>query len=107
MWYQLEFEHTLRLISIPGTYRYADVDRNEMNENDQDPLAEFDRLYQNFILTPDKRIPYSGTLPLPDGYPDVLIPDIGQMINRRDPRKGSFTIGYSSAFPYYDPDRRF
>jgi hypothetical protein len=106
MWYQFEFEYTARIASYDTPNRYADIIENEMSEEDQSPQAEFDRLYANFILAPDKRLPYTGSIPLPDGYPDVLIPDIGQMITRTDPREGAFTIGYSSAFPFYDPDRR-
>ncbi len=42
--------------------------------------SKYSCITNNFILAPSDDLPYTGNLPLPDGYPDVLIPDIAQMI---------------------------
>ena len=84
LWYQFSFQYESRLASTATNVRYANIILNETNEAEDDNLTPFDKIYSNFILAPDDDLPYEGDLPLPDGYPDVLIPDIAQMINFDD-----------------------
>jgi len=107
LWYQFEFEYTSRIQTQAGDHRYADIMEYAADEDDGVSLPEFEKLYTNFIQAPNPgRLPYTDSLPLPDGYPDVLIPNMAQMITRRDPTQGAFNFEYSSAFPIYDADRR-
>ncbi len=80
LWYQFAFQYTSRLASTASEIRYANIILNETNEAEDDNLTPFDKIYSNFILAPSDDLPYTGDLPLPDGYPDVLIPNIAQMI---------------------------
>lgn len=82
LWYQFSFQYQARIISSATDIRYANIMLNEANEAEDDNPTPFDKLYSNFILAPNEdELPYTGDLPLPDGYPDVLIPDIAQMID--------------------------
>ncbi len=81
LWYQYEFEYVSRVLSQGTDRRSAIVVTNQTNEDEDDPLYLFNKLYANFIVAPSDDLPYTGELPLDDGYPDVVIPDIAQMID--------------------------
>ena len=81
LWYQFNFQYTSRVHSYGTLFRYCDIEENNTNENENWEVGSFEKLYANFILADDERLPYTGSLPVPDGYPDVLIPNIALMID--------------------------
>ena len=102
LWYQFEFEFTSRLTSFPVEDLSQGIAGLETHDVDETPPTVFKTLYTNYILSPDGRLPYTGELPLADGYPDVLIPDSAQWIDMtQDPNAGEFAIAYGSGFDFY------
>jgi len=103
LWYQFEFETAFDLLS----YYSENGDINGV-EIDRSALADFDTIYANIIKAPDARLPYTGDLPLDDGYPDVTLPtDMATWVDLTDdPRRGAFWMGFGSGFDTYDKDRR-
>ena len=98
IWYQFEFEYMAQL-GNDGLQTH-EVDDTEVPTN-------FDTIYANYILAPSANLPHTGSLPLPDGFPDVTIPDMAQIVDLTDdPRAGAYDSGYSSGFAIYDEDRR-
>lgn len=81
LWYQFNFQYVSRVHSYGTLFRYCDIEENNTDESENWDIGSFEKLYANFMLADDERLPYTGTLPLPDGYPDVLIPDIALMID--------------------------
>jgi len=102
LWWQYEFEYKSSVASLCTEMREIEITMNGIDEDEKTIPNSFDKLYSNFILSPDKRLPYTGDVPLPDGYPDVLIPDVAQMIDLTIPRKGGYTIGFGSGFDFYE-----
>jgi hypothetical protein len=98
IWYQFEFEYQSRL---------GDDGLQTEEVDDTEVPTSFDTIYANYILSPSANLPHTGDLPLPDGFPDVKIPDMAQLIDLTDdPRWGAYDSGYSKGFDIYDEDRR-
>lgn len=102
LWYQFEFEYMSRLDN-DGLCLY-EVDDTE------EPVP-LNTIYAN-LINPDNPngplLPYDGNLPLDDGFPDVLLPDMGILVNfQEDPAQGSFTGSFASGFKIFDEDRRY
>lgn len=103
LWYQFEFEYNTRVASRGTELRYADVILNSADEDEDQAPDDFNLIYANMILAPNEELPYTGDLPLPDGYPDVLIPDMAQAIDMdTDPGAGAFGKGFVTAFDFYN-----
>lgn len=99
LWYQFEFEYEGRLDN-DGLVTY-DIDDSEI------PVV-LKTIYANIIQAPSADLPHTTGLPLSDNYPDVVIPDIAQIVDfTDDPRYGGFSSGFSSGFNIYDEDRRY
>jgi len=120
LWYQFEFEYQSRLgvvrktgalqteIGAVGSSSkiesysrvvYGVVEREV--DQDQTP-ADFDTIYANYMLGDDTRLPYSGDLPIVDGFPDVEIPNMAQWIDlKKDPRAGDFVRAFGTGFDFY------
>jgi hypothetical protein len=98
IWYQFEFEYKAIL---------GDEGLQTFEVDDTEVPTSFDTIYANYILAPSAELPHTGDLPLPDGFPDVAIPDMAQWIDLTDdPRAGAFSGAFSTAFDIYDEDRR-
>jgi hypothetical protein len=102
LWFQYEFEFKSSVVSLIEEFRDIQIVLNNIDEDETTEPNSFDRLYSNFVSPEDERLPYTGDLPLPDGFPDVLIPDIASMINFDSKRRGGFAIGFGSAFDFYN-----
>lgn len=97
LWYQFEFEYT----SLLGQKRieddmivYGSIERTVT----ETPPNSFDRIYANYILAPSSQLPVDH-IPLADGYPNVRIPDMAQLIDLTDnPLSGGFSSGFISGF---------
>ena len=47
-------------------------------------------------------MPYTGDLPLADGFPDVKLPDMAQWIDlTENPNAGSYGRGFADGFDFY------
>ena len=98
LWYQFEFEFKSRITAdIDGV---SDIQDRVVSDRQQvSQLPTFESIYANIISTPDARIPYNGTLPLDDSFPDVLLPDMAVWIDlTKDPDDGAFSRSFCSAF---------
>ncbi len=97
LWYQFEFEYGAIL---------GDCGLQTSPVDETEP-TNFDTAYINYILAPSADLPYTGSLPLPDGFPDVTIPDMAQLVDLTDdPRAGEFSSAFATAFDIYDENRR-
>lgn len=128
LWYQFEFEVEVRISSTPNQISadlierevqgisentdvlvsggIASVAPDEGLESDgiirANSLHDFNTLYANIILSPNENLPYTGDLPLADGFPDVSIPDIAEWIDfTDDPREGSYNTAFNKGFDFY------
>jgi hypothetical protein len=98
LWYQFEFEFKSRIVSnIDGV---ADLENRVVDDRKQrSQLEDFNTIYANYILSPSADLPYSGQLPLADGFPNVVLPDQSQYIDlTKDPDDGAFGCAFASAF---------
>jgi hypothetical protein len=99
MWYQFEFEY----MSLIGCKNSLDNGKDvygiiERPVSDEDPV-DLNKIYTNVIQAPSTELPYTGDLPLPDGFPDVTIPDIAWYIDENDnPELGAFQESFQTAF---------
>lgn len=120
LWYQFEFEYESRLgvvrktdalqtdigavdsaskIESYGRVIYGLVDR--VVTPDETP-ADFKTIYANYMLGTDTRLPYTGELPIADGFPNVEIPEMSQWVDLTDdPRAGSVSRAFGSGFDFY------
>ena len=99
LWYQFEFEYPARVlqrtiadasgINADGTgsadYVDAGIEDNGWQDTEIEEAKQFKTLYTQYVLVPDAegRIPKAPGqgLPLPDGFPDVRIPNIAQWVD--------------------------
>ena len=98
LWYQFEFEYKSRITSdIDGV---ADIQPRDVDDRQQvSQLPDLNSIYANIIAAPDARVPYTGTLPLADGFPDVTLPDMAIWIDlTKDADDGSYSRSFASAF---------
>jgi hypothetical protein len=108
LWYQFSFQFPSRIIEFSDA-AFCDVQGSEdlieeelrgMTQPSQFP--DLLRLYTNYILSPNADLPYTGDLPLDDGYPDVSLPDFAQLIDSSDdPNPGAFGRGFGSGYDFY------
>lgn len=103
LWYQFEFEYLSRLGVVEkldnGTSEYGLLQREV--DDTEDPTS-FDSIYANYILSPSADLPYTEELPLPDGFPDVSLPNMAQWIDlTENPNSGAFAKGFASGFNFY------
>jgi len=64
----------------------------------EDP-ATFQTIYMNLIQSPSRDLPHTGDLPLPDGYPDVSLPNMANWIDMtKHPDDGAFFKSYGNGF---------
>lgn len=91
LWYQYTFDFVARLQAVPmaeGVVEGDVVDYGFQDTNPENP-TDLDRIYSQYILRPDfeGRLPLDPTqdLPLPDGFPDVKLPNIAQFLERTVP----------------------
>lgn len=90
LWYQYEFDHKTQLASyaIESGAVEGDVVDHGWQDVDIEEPTNLDRIYTQYILQPDTegRLPVDPTqdLPLPDGFPDVTIPNIAQYLTREE-----------------------
>lgn len=92
LWYQFEFEYPARVLqrtitdtSDPDSADYTDggVEDFGWQDIDLEEVKQLETLYTQYILTPDSRVPLAPGqgLPLPDGFPDVRMPNIAQWVD--------------------------
>jgi hypothetical protein len=90
LWYQYEFQYRARLISQQMEEGVVEGDIQEYGWQDVSPEipTNLDKIYTQYILQPDfeERIPLDPTqdLPLPDGFPDVSLPNIANYLEREE-----------------------
>lgn len=88
LWYQYEFQYRARLNSTQMAEGVVEGDVVDFGWQDVEPESptNLDRIYTQYILQPDfeGRIPLDPTqdLPLPDGFPDVKLPNIADYLER-------------------------
>ena len=107
VWYQFDFQFETRLMQEVD---YSDIQGNDLDDygelrddTQESQLPFLQRIYTNYILSPDERLSENLDLPLSDGFPDVLIPNISQLIDETDdPSRGSFAHGYTSGFNLFN-----
>jgi hypothetical protein len=101
LWWQYEFEYETRIGQLEdGTIGIIDTDFDDTEE----PVP-FNTIYMQLIATPDARIPYKdefgndGVLPIPDDFPDVVLPNMANWIDfTENPEAGAFTGAFTSGF---------
>jgi hypothetical protein len=101
LWYQFEFEYKEEISNgyCFETNTNTDGVAPDGNPLDRQAFPDFDTLYVNYKLAPSADLPYEGSLPLDDGFPDVSIPDNAQWIDfKENPDDGSFFKSFASAF---------
>lgn len=98
LWYQFEFEIPSRIVS--NDEGVADLQGRVVDDRLQrSQLPDFNTIYANYILSPSAELPYTGDLPLVDGFPDVKLSDMAQWIDlTADPRDGEFAVGFGQGF---------
>ena len=90
LWYQYEFQYRARLNAVAMDEGVVEGDVVDFGWQDVDPESptNLDRIYTQYILQPDfeDRVPLDPTqdLPLPDGFPDVTIPNIANYLEREE-----------------------
>ena len=95
LWYQFEFQYKSR-ITIGDTFE-GELQHSEFD--DTEIPVDFNTIYMQLINTPDARIPYEGTMPYPDNFPDVVLPDMANWIDLTVNLEASeFGHGYGSGF---------
>jgi hypothetical protein len=99
VWYQFEFEYQALIGCVKSLDNGKDVyGIIERPVSDTDPV-DLNTIYTNVIKAPSTELPYTGDLPLPDGFPDVTIPDIAWYIDENDnPELGAYLDSFASAF---------
>lgn len=91
LWYQYTFDFVARLQAVPMAEGVVEGDVVDYGFQDIHPESptDLDRIYSQYILRPDfeGRLPLDPTqdLPLPDGFPDVSLPNIAQFLERTVP----------------------
>jgi len=74
---------------------------------DPDVPFDFNTLYAQFLQAPSADLPFDGTLPREDGFPDVFIPDMAQFIDMKDhPDDGDYGLGFATAFDFFKQKNR-
>lgn len=69
---------------------------------DKESPEAFNTIYMNLIQSPSEDLPYTGELPLPDGFPDVSLPNMAQWIDMtKHPDDGSFYKSFGKGFNTY------
>ena len=84
LWYQYNFETTIRITDEDGVESNAD--------------GMLDKIYAEYILTPDADIPYNGDLPVVG----VTIDMTQQIDLTQDLNAGGFSKGFSLGFTVYN-----
>lgn len=104
LWWQFEFEFGSRIVS--NTDGITSIEERTVDDRQQvSQIPDFNKIYANVILAPSADLPYTGDLPLADGYPDVTLPDMALWIDETDnPYLGAFGRGFGSGFNFYDED---
>ncbi len=100
LWYQFEFEFETKLVNFFDSVS----DDTDGVDIDRETIDSFNTIYVNYMQSPDPkdRLPYKGDLPLVDGYPDVVLPDMAQWIDlTKDPRAGAYNKGFGQGFEIY------
>lgn len=106
LWYQFDFQYASRLADFPEE-GYYDLEGSETEDGLDEKLqpSQMDalqRIYTQYLLSPSEHVPYTGDVPRPDGYPDVVVPDMASMITiEDDPNPGAFGRGFSSGYDFY------
>lgn len=99
LWYQFEFEFETRILNYYTEDELNDTDGVDMGVAG---LDDFNTIYTNIILSPSADLPYTGELPLSDGYPNVVLPDNAQWLDlTENPNAGDFGKGFGSGFDFY------
>ena len=105
LWYQFEFDFESRISQESST---GIVGVQSSNFDDSEVPVPFNTIYMQLINTPDARIPYEnmfgedGEMPYPDGYPDVILPNMANWIDlTENPNAGAFSNGFHSGFDVY------
>jgi len=132
MWYQFEFEYDARIVKdsivvtqretqtqelsdiaedvakeeygLQTTGKYANMTIEQIRDEISNPDTpdNFNTIYMQLIQSPSADLPYTGTLPKSDNFPDVLIPDIAQWIDMTEhPEDGAYGRGFASSFDFY------
>lgn len=115
IYYQFEFEFEARLLPrvISATDPITGIESAHYeydllnHEFDYDGVAyEWNTIYANIIIAPSERLPYTGSLPINDGFPSVSLPQNTAMyIDMRDhPDNGAFSSGFASGYDKYTGD---
>lgn len=83
LWYSFEFEYPARLLARTllddeGDYIEGYLVDYGYQDTDLEKLHNFNKMYTQIVTLPDDKIPLKRgqTIPLPDGFPDVSIPDV-------------------------------
>jgi len=106
LWWQFDFEYTIRTAEFDG---YCDLVGSEL-EDEGEPrerlqtsqISDLQRIYTNYITWPSADLPYDGDMPLDDGYPDVELPDMAQLVDLSDDKNpGAYDRGFASGFDFY------
>jgi hypothetical protein len=82
LWYQFEFERTLRITDSDGY------------DNEYDKLQDFNEIWTDYIVT-GRDLPYEGSLPLTN-------PDMSDLTDESDDEQGgAFSKEFASGFDWY------
>lgn len=135
LWYQFEFEYISRLVGnelqtkqvenqttkinemaaemakeqaglqSSGIYSNLDADQLTALIPEKDVPRTFEAIYMNLIQSPSADLPYTMSLPVKDGYPDVRLPNMANWIDMtQNPYAGAFARSFASGFDVYEED---
>lgn len=104
LWYQYEFEYSSTVQTDADGYGEIEV-TDVLDRMQRSQLPGLEKFYTNYILAPNTRLPYTGDLPLDDGFPDVVVPEMATWITiNDDPNLGAYTRAFSSGFDWLNED---
>jgi hypothetical protein len=95
LWYQFEFQYTSRIVI--GDSGGGEIQTGEMDDTEEP--VDFNTIYMQLINTPDARIPYTGTMPYQDNFPDVALPNMANWIDFTiNPDAAEFGKGFGTSY---------